>query len=247
MPQIQRADIDKVRNALVLNECGPALSLLVEMLNDAESAWRNEALLQVARLRRIDSDERKGLIDRDKASLERLRLQYAVTDFLDELWARAGQKSGREERGASGTATSIEGESQIEARPMSKIFISYAREDKGVAVKLANLLEVRGYEVWWDHCLIAGQDYREMIKEQLLAADKVIVLWSSHSIRSAFVIDEARFGNEAGKLIPIVIDVSDPPMGFGHLHTVLSKDIQSEIEPIVAALENRAPDKRSKT
>jgi hypothetical protein len=122
-----------------------------------------------------------------------------------------------------------------------KIFISYSHEDKAVADKLGKLLERHGYEVWWDTFLIAGQNYRERIANQLATADKVIVLWSSHSVRSPFVIDEAQRANKLGKLIPVVIDVSDPPMGFGHLHTVSSKDIAAEFGRIVAAIEDRIP------
>src|SRR5208283_1073914 len=122
-----------------------------------------------------------------------------------------------------------------------KIFISYSHEDKAVAEKLAKMLERHGCEVWWDTFLIADQDYRERIANQLETADKVIVLWSSHSVRSPFVIDEAQRANKRGKLIPIVIDVSDPPMGFGHLHTVLAKDIAAEFERIIAAIQDRTP------
>jgi hypothetical protein len=124
---------------------------------------------------------------------------------------------------------------------MKNIFISYASEDKAVAEKLAKLLESRNYNVWWDHYLIPGQDYRKSIASQLETANKVLVIWSSHSIHSPFVIDEAQRGNKDGKLIPVVIDVSDPPMGFGHLHAVLSKDIDAEFERILSAVEGRAP------
>jgi hypothetical protein len=122
-----------------------------------------------------------------------------------------------------------------------KIFISYSHEDKAVVEKLAKQLERRGYEVWWDNFLIAGQDYREKIATQLAKADKVIVVWSSHSVRSPFVIDEAQRAHKLGKLIPIVIDVSDPPMGFGHLHTVASRDIATEFSRIEAAIQDRTP------
>ena len=86
---------------------------------------------------------------------------------------------------------------------MIKIFISYSHEDKAVADKLGKLLERHGYEVWWDTFLIAGQNYRERIANQLATADKVIVLWSSHSVRCPFVIDQAQRANK-------LIDVSDP-------------------------------------
>jgi len=102
-------------------------------------------------------------------------------------------------------------DSQI--RSVIKIFISYSHEDKAVVEKLAKQLESRGYEVWWDNFLIAGQDYRGKTVTQLVMADKVIVVWSSHSVRSSFVIDEAQRAHKLRKLIPIVIDVSDIDKG----------------------------------
>ncbi len=124
---------------------------------------------------------------------------------------------------------------------MSSIFISYAREDKAVAQTLAAMLEAEGYEVWWDQHISAGQNFRDQIQASLDGAEKVVVIWSSHSVRSPFVIDEAQRAVGQNKLVPVAIDVSDPPMGFGHLHYVEARDIKSEFGSIVAAIEDRAP------
>lgn len=123
----------------------------------------------------------------------------------------------------------------------SNVFISYAREDKAHAKKLAEFLEAQGHNVWWDPFIIAGTDYRAAIQQQLDQSDKVIVIWSSHSVRSPFVIDEAQRGQKKNKLIPIVIDVAEPPMGFGHLHSVQAKDLETEYAAILAAVEDRSP------
>ena len=120
-----------------------------------------------------------------------------------------------------------------------KIFISYAREDKKHAKGLADFLVSCGHLVWWDQEIHAGTDYRQEISTQLAAADKVVVLWTSHSVKSSFVIDEAQRANEAMKLIPVTMDVSEPPMGFGHLHAVCAIDLESEYPAILAAVESR--------
>lgn len=120
-----------------------------------------------------------------------------------------------------------------------RVFISYSREDKKHAKKLADFLLSSGHTVWWDQEIHAGSDYREEISKELRSAEKVIVIWTSHSIKSTFVIDEAQRANHERKLIPVTMDVSEPPMGFGHLHSVSAIDLESEFPAILAAVESR--------
>jgi len=120
-----------------------------------------------------------------------------------------------------------------------RVFISYSREDKKHAKKLADFLSSCGHIVWWDQEIHAGSDYRQEISKALKSADKVIVLWTSHSVKSTFVIDEAQRANNDGKLVPVTMDVSEPPMGFGHLHAVSAVDLESEFPAILAAVESR--------
>jgi hypothetical protein len=37
---------------------------------------------------------------------------------------------------------------------MTDVFISYAREDRETAAKLAKVLEDQGYSVWWDPVIL---------------------------------------------------------------------------------------------
>jgi hypothetical protein len=46
------------------------------------------------------------------------------------------------------------------------IFISYAREDRAVAQRLAQALEQKGITVWWDWDLIGGTNYRAKIRDR---------------------------------------------------------------------------------
>lgn len=59
---------------------------------------------------------------------------------------------------------------------MADIFISYAREDREWAAKLAREFESRQWSVWWDHELLAGQSFDEVIDAQLNLARAVVVL-----------------------------------------------------------------------
>ncbi len=103
---------------------------------------------------------------------------------------------------------------------MTDIFISYAREDRPFAAKVAKALTERGFKVWWDWELIGGDNYRFRIREVIGEAKKTIVLWSKRSTVSAFVVDEASEAKKFAKLIPVSIDGSPPPFGFGDLHTI---------------------------
>ena len=88
---------------------------------------------------------------------------------------------------------------------MSDIFISYKREDLILAKALAMELSGLGWTVWWDHDIPAGQDYDEVIVNELSTAKCVIVLWSESSVNSRNVKDEANVALERKVLLPILI------------------------------------------
>jgi hypothetical protein len=122
---------------------------------------------------------------------------------------------------------------------MADVFISYAREDRAFAERLASALRQNHISVWWDWDLIGGANYRIKIREAIVEAKKVLVLWSTCSINSAFVLDEASYAKKLGKLIPLSIDGSEPPFGFGDLHTIeLENAVGSNVAPIIAAIED---------
>jgi len=79
---------------------------------------------------------------------------------------------------------------------MADIFLSYAREDKEAAQRLADALSSSGYDVWWDPDIPAGPSFTQVIEEALASAKCVVVLWSGASVRSGWVQDEAREGQE---------------------------------------------------
>lgn len=124
---------------------------------------------------------------------------------------------------------------------MSEIFISYAREDRAFVARLAKELEAKGFTVWWDWDLVGGTNFRTRIRDAIHASRKTIVLWSGHSVASGFVIDEANEGRKLGKLIPVLIDDSQPPFGFGDLHTITLRSPADDLDVLVAALNDTAP------
>jgi hypothetical protein len=73
---------------------------------------------------------------------------------------------------------------------MPSIFISYAREEAGLAERLAGEFQDRGADVWWDRRLLSGERYIEAILRQVQHADYVLLLLSEHSEKSTWVAFE---------------------------------------------------------
>ena len=102
---------------------------------------------------------------------------------------------------------------------MTDVFISYASEDRERARKLASALEERGWSVWWDRKILAGQTFDQVIEHQLETAKCVVVLWSKESISSEWVKNEAAVAAERGVLVPALIDNVKIPLEFRRKQT----------------------------
>lgn len=103
---------------------------------------------------------------------------------------------------------------------MASLFLSYSRDDISRVTPLAAALEENGHTVWWDRHLSGGQEYVDAIEQALESADIVIVCWTAKSVRSVWVRDEAGSGRDRGCLIPVMLDDSQPPLGFRQYHTI---------------------------
>ena len=99
-----------------------------------------------------------------------------------------------------------------------EIFLSYDKSDRKKVRILAEALAKQGHSIWWDRDIHGGKRYAKVIKNKLNNAQCVIVLWSKHSVESDWVLDEAELAKD--KLIPILIDKVDIPLGFGQIHTL---------------------------
>jgi len=102
---------------------------------------------------------------------------------------------------------------------MADVFLSYAREDSARAVQVAEGLKSAGLDVFWDNEIPPGQTWADYIEQKLTQCKALIVLWSEHSTKSQWVREEARMGRDKGVLIPVMIDASQPPFGFGEVQS----------------------------
>jgi uncharacterized membrane protein YhaH (DUF805 family) len=100
---------------------------------------------------------------------------------------------------------------------MADIFLSYAREDRDRAAAIAAALGQAGYQAFWDVEIPPGSSWADFLEEKLSSSKAAIVLWSKTSTASQWVREEARLARDRGKLIPVIIDGSAPPFGFGEI------------------------------
>lgn len=98
---------------------------------------------------------------------------------------------------------------------MAKLFLSYSRKDARAAERFTRWLESEGHDVWRDEDDIGGgTSFSSEIERALEDCDAVLVLWSVDSAQSAWVRDEAGYGRDKSKLIPLSLDGIEPPLGF---------------------------------
>jgi hypothetical protein len=96
---------------------------------------------------------------------------------------------------------------------MSRTFISYKRERKDCAARLSAALKRRGIDCWWDLNLETGAEpYHRQIWRELERSDAVLVLWCRDAMNSNWVLSEAQYALNTGKLISAQIgDVTMMP------------------------------------
>lgn len=100
---------------------------------------------------------------------------------------------------------------------MADVFLSYAREDAARARQIAEGLERAGLDVFWDNEIPPGTTWADYIELKLSQCKALIVLWSAQSTKSQSVREEARLGRDKGVLIPVMLDASPLPFGFGEV------------------------------
>jgi len=139
------------------------------------------------------------------------------------------------------------------SREERTVFLSYSRADQKQAQSIVRVLEGAGFRVWWDVLLEGGERFSRTTEAALDSACAVVVLWSKTSASSHWVHDEAARGRDSGRLVPVSLDGTLPPLGFGQFQAIDvshaagkagSEPFQKLIRA-VAALHGRAPVERA--
>jgi len=97
------------------------------------------------------------------------------------------------------------------------VFMSYSHDDRDRVRPLVEKLKAAGLSVWWDTEIQVGSRWRDVISDRLAHAKSVCVIWSARSTERDFVRDEARYALERGVLVPVLLDGTTPPLGFGEV------------------------------
>jgi hypothetical protein len=102
---------------------------------------------------------------------------------------------------------------------MADIFFSYVAEDAARVAQIVQALRAKGLDIDADRTVLAGQNFVSEMSRRLAEAQAVVVVWSSRSISSAQVLDEASAARDQGKLVPVRIDAVEAPLGFRQLQS----------------------------
>jgi serine/threonine-protein kinase len=100
------------------------------------------------------------------------------------------------------------------ALPVPDIFLSYSRQDIGIAGKMAAALKAAGHNVWWDQALKSGEVYDQVTETALREARVVVLLWSKAAVASDWVRSEATVAMQRGALTPVMIEACQRPVMF---------------------------------
>jgi hypothetical protein len=127
---------------------------------------------------------------------------------------------------------------------MADIFISYKREDRKYAKKIAELLTQRGHDVWWDIELLPGDKFADEINVILNKVKATVVLWTPNSKNSPWVKSEALRAFNNNTLIPALLKNTEIPVPFNTLHTLdltswESDGISSTLNALVTAVDKK--------
>ena len=127
---------------------------------------------------------------------------------------------------------------------MAEVFLSYSSHDRVKAQLFAELLTGKcKISVFFDRSSIpVGREWRNCIDEKLQEARAVVVLWSSHAIKSKWVIHEASVGLSRRILVPgIIEDGISIPEQFSSIQTAdltysTFSDSDVEVDNLLLAL-----------
>lgn len=205
------------------------------MLGTGLPDWPARFLLRMARPGPLWNDRDTDEIIADSSHeglptfLHRFSPEHSLTyrssplDFVRELERRwferypeAGSSTSPIERG-NGPEPHIETEEAPAAMDGGAVFLSYAREDRAAAFKLAERLNESGIDVWVDRRLEPGDAYRRIIERNIVNSSAFVALlsgttqdpsprWYRREWSIAAKQNEAYFGTSSNFIFPVIVD-----------------------------------------
>ncbi|MBL8290633.1 MAG: toll/interleukin-1 receptor domain-containing protein [Bryobacterales bacterium] len=126
------------------------------------------------------------------------------------------------------------------------VFLSYDRDDRARAESVAKALQANGLSVWWDVRIPTGKTFDEVIEHEVSVAACMIVLWSSASVSSRWVKEEADEGLRRNILMPVLIDPVTIPMGFRRIQAAelinwTGDDADERFQKLLADIAHKLP------
>ena len=102
------------------------------------------------------------------------------------------------------------------------VFVSYSRKDSARVQQAVELLEAGGAEVFRDIDDIQfGDRWEDVIKAKLAEAERVLIFWSQHALRSEWVGREWSIALAMDKrLVPVLLDDTPMPPELSQFHAL---------------------------
>jgi hypothetical protein len=102
------------------------------------------------------------------------------------------------------------------------IFVSYAREDSGVALKLSRDLKSAGARLWLDQLDIPpGERWDRAVEAALERSKCLLVILSPRSVSSENVMDEVSYAiDEKKEIVPVIVEQCKLPLRMRRLQFI---------------------------
>jgi hypothetical protein len=130
----------------------------------------------------------------------------------------------------------------------STIFLSYAREDSEIALKLTRDLKAAGVPIWLDQLDIPpGKRWDRAVEAALQGSKCLLVLLSPNSVSSENVMDEVSYAMEEEKqIVPVIVQKCRLPLRMRRLQFIdLTRDYNASLEQLLRVLGNGRDRKES--
>ncbi|HVV33760.1 MAG TPA: toll/interleukin-1 receptor domain-containing protein [Vitreimonas sp.] len=122
---------------------------------------------------------------------------------------------------------------------MAHFFLSYARADADVALRLANDLRRAGAQIWVDQLDIKPSDrWDRAVEAGLRESIGVVLVMSPRSVASENVLDEISVALDAGKqVVPVLVEACQAPLRLARVQFIdATRDYDAALQACAAAL-----------